>query len=240
MSAPNLQATVGQLVVERPARSRVFQKLGIDFCCGGKLTLEQAARKRNLDPQTVLEVLLATEDAANGTAVADPSRLSLSQLCDDIERTHHDYLKTELPRLHMMLQKVARAHGDRYPYMREVLAVYEPFMAELNHHMTKEEQVLFPMIRRLEAGERSATHCGGTVGNPIGVMEHEHDDAGAALAKMNELSRGYAPPLDACNTFRAALDGLAELERDMHQHVHKENNLLFPRALEREKQLQTA
>jgi regulator of cell morphogenesis and NO signaling len=237
MSSPTLHSTVGQLVVERPARSRVFQHLGIDFCCGGKMSLEQAARRKNLDPQTVLAMLLATEQTAGAADSADPAELGLSELCDDIEERHHAYLKAELPRLQEMLRKVARVHGDRYPWMRQVVEVFEPFSAEMLQHMAKEEEVLFPLIRRLEAGE-SAASGPGKVRSSIQVMEHEHDSAGAALARMRELTGDYEPPMDACNTFRASLDGLAELERDTHQHVHKENNVLFPRALEREVALQ--
>src|SRR5688500_8543677 len=133
-SMPSLaiDVTVGQLVAERPSRSRVFQKLGIDFCCGGKLTVEEAARRRNLDPQTVLAVLLAAEEATPAASSdPDPAQLDLAALCDHIEQTHHAYLKTELPRLHGMLMKVDRAHGDRCPWMREALAVYTPFAEEL-------------------------------------------------------------------------------------------------------------
>jgi regulator of cell morphogenesis and NO signaling len=232
MSAPRLDTLVSQLVIDRPSRSRVFQRLGIDFCCGGKVPLQQAARDRGLDPQAVLEMLETSEQA--GEESFDASRLSASQLCDHIEQTHHAFLKSELPRLHVMLQKVVRAHGQRYPYMREVLDVFEPFMAELSRHTAKEEMVLFPLIRQLEEGKPLGRCCGGTVANPISMMEREHSDAGEALARLRQLTGDYAPPADACTTFRAALDGLAELERDMHLHVHKENNILFPRALELE------
>lgn len=241
MSAPSLASTVGQLVVDRPARSRVFQHLGIDFCCGGKLTLEQAARRRNLEPNTVLAVLLAAEAAGPGEAAGpDPADLSLADLCDHIEQAHHAYLKTELPRLSAMIAKVARVHGARHPWMQQVHETFEPFAAEMVEHMAKEEEVLFPMVRAMEAGRTGAAQgaaggCGGTVGNPIGAMVHEHDAAGVALARMRELTSDFAPPPDACNTFRATLDGLAELERDMHLHVHKENNILFPRALDLER-----
>lgn len=236
MTAIDTRITVGQLVAERPARSRVFQQLGIDFCCGGKKPLEEACRAKGLDPHTVLQTLLAGEDQTPGeVALVDAARMSLTELCAHIESTHHAYLRIELPRLHQMLTRVAAVHGGRYPWMRQVLDVFAPFAEELASHMVKEEQVLFPMIRALEAGERGvAGHCGDTIANPVRMMEHEHDDAGEALRLMHELTDGYTPPADACNTFRAALDGLRELEQDMHQHVHKENNILFPRALELE------
>ncbi|MCC6681461.1 MAG: iron-sulfur cluster repair di-iron protein [Phycisphaeraceae bacterium] len=231
MTTIDIHTTIGELVAERPSRSRVFQHLGIDFCCGGKKPLADACRDKGLDAQTVLQMLLAGEQAA-GSQDVDAAKLSLTALCDHIEQTHHAYLKQELPRLEPMIAKVAAVHGDRYPWMRDVAAVFGPFMQELSSHMMKEEQVLFPMIRAMEAGEtQAACHCGGTIANPVRMMEFEHDDAGEALRRMRELTDGYTPPVDACNTFRATLDALHELEQDMHQHVHKENNVLFPRAL---------
>lgn len=236
--SPTLDMTVGQLVASRPSRSRVFQNLGIDFCCGGKVSLEEASRKKNLDPKTVLTMLLASESEPDVSG-PDPAAIGLAELCDHIEQKHHAYLKSELPRLEAMLVRVARAHGERFPWMVQVLETFGPFSAEMFQHMAKEERVLFPLIRALEAGTaQAASHCGGTVNNPIRMMEHDHDDAGAALARMRQLTSGYTPPPQACNTFRAALDALAELEQDMHQHVHKENNILFPAALKREASLQ--
>ncbi|MCC6682636.1 MAG: iron-sulfur cluster repair di-iron protein [Phycisphaeraceae bacterium] len=236
----DVATTVGQLVTERPARSRVFQELGIDFCCGGKKPLQEACHAKGLDPQAVLQMLLAAEQADDSQGL-DAARLSLGELCDHIEQTHHAYLKQELPRLQAMIAKVAAVHGERCPWMRDVHEVFEPFMRELTSHMMKEEQVLFPMIRAMELGKTNAAcHCGGTIANPIRMMEHEHDDAGDALRRLRELTDGYSPPADACNTFRAALDGLRELEADMHQHVHKENNVLFPRAMDHESQQMAA
>lgn len=242
MTTLDTSITVGQLVADRPSRSRVFQQLGIDFCCGGKKPLEEACRAKGLDPNTVLQTLLAGEsDVPGPDNSVDAAKMSLAELCDHIESTHHDYLRRELPRLHQMIHKVAAVHGERYPWMIEVLEEFVPFTRELTSHMMKEEQVLFPMIRRMEAdGTRAADHCGGTIANPVRMMEHEHDDAGDALRRMNELTNGYSPPADACNTFRASLDGLREVELDMHQHVHKENSILFPRALELEQRLCSA
>ncbi len=220
--------TLGQLVADRPARSRVFDKLGIDFCCGGKKSLDEACRDKGLDPQSVLQVLLASEDVAagpTGGGLVDAARMSLTELCDHVEQTHHAYLKDELPRLHAMARKVASVHGERCPWMRDVLEIFEPFMEEMIHHMEKEEGLLFPLIRELEAGADA------DVAGPIRAMEQEHDEAGDALARMRALTDDFTPPLGACNTFRATLDALAELESDMHQHVHKENNVLFPRAI---------
>lgn len=228
MERIDTHSTVGQLVADRPARSRVFQELGIDFCCGGRKTLDQACRSRGLDPQRVLRELLACEDETSRQAV-NPVAMTLGELADHIEQTHHAYLRVELPRLVAMVRKVAAVHGDKHPWMLEIDGVFAGLAAELNSHMLKEEQMVFPLIRAIERREPGGDLA---VDAPIQVMEHEHDDAGNALARMRQLSDGYTPPADACNTFRAMLDGLRELEADMHQHVHKENNILFPRAIE--------
>lgn len=233
---PTIDTTVGELVTQRPGRSRVFEQLGIDFCCGGKKSLADACAAKGLDADTVLTTLLAAE-ANTSSDETDWSRASLTALADHIEQTHHAYLRRELPRLGTMIRKVAAVHGDRYPWMLEIDGVYVSFAAEMEAHMLKEEQMLFPLIRRLERDDSEATagirRAG--ISDPIQVMEHEHDDAGRALMRMRELSNGFTPPPDACNTFRAALDGLAELEQDTHRHVHKENSILFPRALELER-----
>jgi regulator of cell morphogenesis and NO signaling len=230
MTTIKLDTTVGQLVAERPARSRVFEKLGIDYCCGGKMPLAQACADQGLDPGTVVQVLAAAEVTDNTTAPADAAAMSLTELADHIQATHHAYLRQELPRLSAMSRKVASVHGEHYAWTIQVAQIVDDFVAELNAHMMKEEQILFPLIRQLDsAAGPTQFHCG-SVANPIRVMEMEHDSAGNALARMRALSGGYTPPADACNTFRALLAGLAELEADLHQHIHKENNILFPRA----------
>lgn len=230
-TAPTIQTTVGDLVTRRPSWSRVFEKLGIDYCCGGKKPLEEVCRSKGLDPNTILTTLLATEGNAGDEGRQDWATASLTELADHIEQTHHAYLKRELPRLGAMVRKVAAVHGENHPWMLELDGVYIRFAAEMEAHMMKEEQMLFPMIRSVERGESAATEpCGHGIDAPIRVMEHEHDAAGDDLLRMRELSDGFRPPAHACNTFRAMLDGLAELEDDTHRHVHKENSILFPRA----------
>jgi regulator of cell morphogenesis and NO signaling len=215
--------TVGELVAERPARSRVFEELGIDYCCGGKLSLAEACARKGLDPGEVSRRLASAESVE---PEADWRAAPLVALCDHIVSTHHAFLRRELPRLRGLLTKLARVHGDRHPELRDVLAVFGPFADELTAHMTKEEQVLFPLSARLETGAVPRTPF---VLQPIAVMEAEHDAAGRALAEMRRLTGGYAVPADGCGTYRAALSGLAGLEEDMHKHVHKENSILFPR-----------
>jgi regulator of cell morphogenesis and NO signaling len=228
MSDIAFETTIGQLVTERPGRSRVFESLGIDYCCGGKKPFGQACREQGLDPHTVARLLdLSAQPTDDGR---DWSRAVLTELTDHIELNHHGYLKRELPRLAALVQKVAAVHGSAHPKLLDVRETFTRFAAELEAHMCKEEQVLFPAIRRIDAGADPRADRANLT-DPIGAMEHEHDDAGRDLARLRELTDSYAPPPGACNTYRAMLAGLEELEHDMHRHVHKENSILFPRAL---------
>jgi len=230
MSASTDTATIGELVAERPARSRLFEKLGFDYCCGGKKTLEQACRARGLDPATVA-ALLNESNADPNTGAVDVSAMSLTQLADHIEQTHHAYLKDELPRLHRLIQKIAAKHGPDNPELTQLPRVYAAFRSELELHMAKEERVLFPLIRQIEdRASGGSLHCGG-IENPIRVMEIEHQHAGDALSHMRRITDDFNTPQSACNTYRAVMHSLIELEADLHQHVHKENNILFPRAV---------
>jgi regulator of cell morphogenesis and NO signaling len=230
MTTLNKEMSVGQLVAERPARSRVFENHAIDYCCAGKRTLDDACRAKGVDPAVVLAELEAA-DADGPDDAINPSDMTMTDLADHIEQTHHVFLREELPRLTGLTQKVATAHGDRYPWLEDVENTYADLVAELEPHMQKEEQILFPMIRELE---RQGGRRGGSVGSPIAVMEHEHDNAGNALRRLRELTSDFTPPPDACNSFRAMLDGLAALEANTHEHIHKENNVLFVRAAEAE------
>ena len=158
-------------------------------------------------------------------------------MCDHIEATHHALLRQELPRLKGLIDKVAAAHGDSHPELGELRQVFAALQAELEPHMFKEEQILFPAIRQLEQAAQQPNFPFGTVANPIRMMEHEHDTAGSALAKIRELTHHFQPPDDACNTYRVMLEALHALEQDMHQHIHKENNILFPRSQQLEASL---
>jgi regulator of cell morphogenesis and NO signaling len=227
--------TVGSVVARDPDLSRVFESFGIDYCCGGKKSLAEACSEKGLDPSEVLQQLSDTQATrkGNGNGVS-PATMSLTELADHIEQTHHAYLRTELPRLDFMTKKVSAVHGDKEPRLRELRDTFVSLAEELSSHMFKEEQILFPMIRQLEASETApAFHCG-SLANPVTQMEAEHDIAGSALERQRELTDDYQPPDWACNTFRAMVDALARLEDDLHQHIHKENNVLFPRALKLE------
>lgn len=227
-----LQTTVGEMVALRPALSRLFEKLGIDFCCGGKKPLAELAAARGLDPAAVLAQIEAELAAPALHVGLDPATLSLTELADHIERTHHDYVKTELPRLLEMVERVARKHGWRDVRLAEVAATVRELTDEMFSHMAKEERILFPFVRQLDGGAEDDFHCG-SIANPIHQMEQEHESAGRAVARLRELTDGFQPDKNACNTHRALLAGLEEFETDLHLHVHKENNVLFPRALAR-------
>ena len=232
-----IETTVGQLVVERPGRARVFERLGIDYCCGGKKPLRQAIAEKKLAADNVLAELSRESDEPIGNVLgADRNwqTASLTDLCDHIEQTHHAYLRDELPRLEFLTHKVASRHGEHTPALAEIYRVFLQFKEELTSHMMKEEQVLFPMCRQLDKLQRPATAHFASINTPIAVMIREHDDAGEALAKFRALTNDYTPPLDVCNTYRAMFHSLEQLEQDMHQHVHKENNVLFPRAAQLE------
>ena len=238
MGQIDMRTSVGQLVVEQPGRSRLFERLGIDYCCAGKLPLDRACSRAGFDVAEVL-AQLATHDEA-GDDEPNLANLSMCELADHIEETHHIYLRRELPRLSQMIDKVVEAHASTYLWLIDVQEVFVELVAELEMHMMKEERILFPMIRELEGAQSLPSfHCG-SIGNPIAAMEHEHDNAGDALAKLRQLSGDFTPPENACNTFRVLLAGLAELEIDLHKHIHKENNILFVHASQIESRLQAS
>ncbi len=239
MKTIDTQQTVGEIVTQAPGLSHVFETLGIDYCCGGRKTLKEACQQRGLDPREVLSRLQQGNCTSAASApLVDVSTLSLTELADHIEKTHHAYLHEELPRLAAMTLKVTAIHGEKDPRLQQVQETFRAMVLGLWSHMFKEEERLFPMIRQLEAGNRAASPHYGTIADPIRQMESEHDDAGSALERLRELTDGFLPPEWACKTYRALLAGLAFLERDMHHHVHKENYVLFPRALEMETQVQ--
>jgi regulator of cell morphogenesis and NO signaling len=239
MIAPSIETPVGQLVAERLSRARVFERLGIDYCCGGKTPLGLVCTRKGLDPYSVLREL-AINDAATAEDETDWSRASLTALADHIETAHHGFLRAELPRLGYLVKKVASVHGEPHPELQELRGLFDSFRSDLEAHMLKEERVLFPLCRMLENASALPATPFGSINNPIRVMVQDHEDAGEALARMRELTDNFTPPEDACISYRTMLDGLAELERDMHFHVHKENNILFPRASAAEADLAAA
>lgn len=237
MSNPSISPSshVGQIVASQPLLARVFERVGIDYCCGGKRTLAEACTAKGLDPATVAVLLEAAIQMSGPKPAVDAATMSLTELADHIEATHHAYLKEELPQLMEKADRVAYKHGWRDPRLPAVAATIHALAGEMFSHMAKEEQILFPLVRELER-DGTISHPCGSVANPIRQMELEHDSAGSALARLRELTDGFTPDGEACNTHRAMLAALAQLESDLHTHVHKENNVLFPRAIALEAQ----
>jgi len=211
--------TVADLVLEQPSRARVFENLGLDYCCGGKTPLADACSAHGL---AVSEAVAALEAAADlPTSERDWTTAPLTELCDHIVSEHHDRLRQELPRLDALLEKVVRAHGEERPSVVELRETFTALRSDLEEHLAAEETQLFPLVRT--GGPYDAEQ--------VRELEHDHEWAGTALARMRDLTDGYDAEHALCNTHRATLDGLHELERDLHQHIHEENNVLFPREL---------
>jgi len=234
------EKTVRELALENPAATRVFEKLGIDYCCGGNKSLEEACHTVNLPMDEVLDSLKMAEQSARAVQKDrnSPTEL-LADLIAHIKNTHHKYTREEMARLGPLFDKVCSVHGNNHPELLQVRASFQGLTQELTMHMMKEEMVLFPYIVRMEESviqkEPVVPPPFGTVQNPVSMMEHEHDSAGNALRAMREASCGYAAPGDACISFQTLYKALADFEADLHQHIHLENNILFPRAIAMEK-----
>ncbi|AGB39903.1 iron-sulfur cluster repair di-iron protein [Natronococcus occultus] len=220
------EASLGRLVGDYPEFAAVFESLGIDYCCGGDTSLRRACDENGLEVEAVLE-RLATTDSTDDVA---PAEASITELIDDVVETHHDYLRAELPSLERIVRKVARVHGDTHPELESIEATFLELQEEVTHHIADEEENVFPEIRNLEDGAPLTATEEARIREAIDHLESEHDAAAARLEEIRTLSDEYAVPSDACTSYRNALDRLQLLEEDMHRHVHKENNVLFPKA----------
>jgi len=237
MSVTTTEKTVRELALENPAATRVFEKLGIDFCCGGNQSLEQACRAANVSIDQVLQSLEAAASQPAGKD-RDWQKEPLSELIAHINATHHKFVRQETARLAPLFDKVCGVHGNNHPELREMRDTFSDLAAELTMHLMKEENVLFPYIVRMEESviqkEQVVPPPFGRVRNPVAMMMHEHDSAGDALRSLRQASGGYTLPPDACVSYQTLYKALAEFEADLHQHIHLENNILFPRAIEME------
>jgi len=226
--------TVREIALENPASIRVFEAFGIDYCCGGRKPLAEACEAKNIPMESVIAAL--ENGAASETPVAEDWNIkSLGSLTAHIVNRHHAYVRRELPRLAELAGKVVNRHGDTKPELPQIQTKVAQISEELIEHLAKEEVVLFPYVTKLERAKEEGTAkphgCFGTVANPIAMMTQEHDAAGTLMAEIRQLSGDYNPPVGACPTFHAFYNGLREFEQDLHQHIHLENNILFPRAL---------
>jgi len=214
-------------------------RAGIDYCCGGRKPLAEACVASGVEVDAVIAALEAA--ATTLAPVADDwQQRPMEELVAHIVATHHAYVKRELPRLAMLAQKVVNRHGAKRAELPAIQTALSTLDAELTQHLAKEEGVLFPYIVRMERacteGSALPDACFDTVASPIAMMTQEHDAAGVLLAEMRRLSQNFTTPEDACPTYHAFYDGLREFEKDLHQHIHLENNILFPRAIEMESQ----
>lgn len=225
--------TLGEIVTQRPELARELEKRSLDYCCGGKRSLAEACSAEGLDATSVAEELSSLETAGP----ADWGEMGLAELADHIENVHHSYVLEELPRLSALASKVNSVHGDRHAELADVERIWSRLRSDLETHLGKEEEILFPMIHQLvEASGPLDFHCG-SLQNPIRVMLMEHDDAGEMLAELRRLTGDFTPPGDACESYKALYAGLEEFEKDLHMHIHKESNLLFPGVIELEESM---
>lgn len=218
--------SLGALVAEEPARAELFERLRLDYCCGGSQTLAQACERGGLDPETVCRLLEALEGSRLDRwhlEQNDWRRVSIAELCDHIVTAHHDTLRAELPRIEGLLATVVRVHGSGHPELHDLQRLFATIRHELEPHLQTEERVLFPACRAAEAEGTPVDE------RALAAHEQEHGATGDALAALRELANDYDTAGGLCRTHRTLLEALARLELDLHQHIHEENNVLFPR-----------
>jgi regulator of cell morphogenesis and NO signaling len=236
-----ISLSLAQIVNNNHHAASVFEKYHLDFCCKGKRSLEQACAEHQLSISKVTKDLenIFTKDINSSI---DFDKMNLTQLADYIVQTHHAYVKNEMPQIHAYLQKVSSKHGERHPELYKIFQIFNAVKEEMEAHMKKEELILFPRIKELQKladNENANLQLNITyLQSPITVMEREHDHAGSLLNDIRILSNGYTPPQDACTTYRLSFAALNAFELDLHQHVHLENNVLFPKAINMFRDLQ--
>lgn len=229
--------SVGEIVKLDFRAADVFSSYGIDFCCGGKISVSEACANAKTDESIVIQALESLQNKV-GSAVHDFDSWNIGFLADYIQNTHHEYVKKAIPQILPLAQKVADVHGEHHSEVIRINELFQDLAEELLAHLQKEEMILFPYIKKLvadeSAGKCTDPGCFGSIGSPIAVMEAEHENAGLILKEMYRISDGYSAPEDACNTFRVLYGKLKEFEDDLHRHIHLENNILFPKAIEKE------
>lgn len=234
--------TVGEIVAKNVAFAEIFEKYGIDFCCGGDVSFAEICEKNNLDAEKIIAELQNLPEKQS--ADHDFENFDLGDLADYIVDVHHTFVRENIPRMDEYLGKICRVHGENHPELFEVLENYKAVREELLAHMPKEENVLFPYIHRLVDAEKNniapAKPPFGTVKNPIRMMEMEHDNAGDATKNIRNLTNNFTLPADACNSYRITFELLENFEKDLHVHIHLENNILFPKTIALEEKLWNA
>lgn len=234
--------TIKDIVTKNFQTAAVFEKYSLDFCCRGGKTIGEACTEKGIAAHTVIDDLVKIEGIRQ-TVNDAYSSLPLNELIEHIVTTHHAYVRQMIPVIYTHTQKVKKVHGAHHPEVVEIADHFETVAVDLQQHMLKEEQMLFPYILSLfqaqTTGTRNVPSPFGSVNNPIRMMEREHQAAGDEMYEIRSLSTGYVPPQDACTTFKVSYQELQEFEKDLHQHVHLENNILFPKAVQLEQALQS-
>lgn len=234
--------TVGEIAAKDIRKAEVFKKYGIDFCCGGKKSVKRACEEKGLDAEIVeAELRNPTETASNRN---DYNRWDIDFLADYIYNQHHLYYYNELPALKGLITKVTERHGQHHPELKNIYCLFEQLVQELDTHFMREEKIVFPFIKSLAQAKRTnyfeALNNPFSLDDPIRIMEADHEAAGEILAGMQKISDNYTAPEDACNSYQFLYYKLRELDEDLHQHIHLENNILFPKALKLEKELRVS
>ncbi|GIU36593.1 iron-sulfur cluster repair di-iron protein [Shewanella schlegeliana] len=223
-----LASRVGELVANDFRTAHLFSQHGIDFCCGGGISLERAIKRFDADETSVIDALMALE--TQGEKLQGLEQLPLPDLLNYIESTHHTFVREKAPLLVEYSQKMVRAHGENHAEIKPLAGWIHALVEDLMPHLMKEERILFPAILGLH-NQVEMQNCFGHIGNPINAMQYEHDDALQIFEKISELTNGFVPPAHACTTWRVCYATLAEFEADLKQHIYLENNILFPKAL---------
>ncbi len=231
-----VEKTLAEIVTDNIRSAVVFEEFGLDFCCNGNRSLKSACEDKNVDVQKIVNELSNLSVNENGTQNVNDWQLDF--LVDYIVNNHHQYVRRMIPVISLHTDKVASVHGNNHSETLQIADLFLAVREELEGHMMKEERILFPQIKQMVLTQKENGQFFpppfGTIQNPIRMMELEHTSAGDALSKIKELSSGYTPPEDACNTFKALYSELKEFEEDLHKHIHLENNILFPKAIELE------
>lgn len=229
---------IGSIVANDFRTAAIFKKYGIDFCCKGGRTIEEATEKKGLDKNKIYQDIESLPQSNGGEI--DFTSWPLDLLSDYVEKTHHRYIREKSPILQQFLDKLCKVHGGRHPELFEIKELFEESVKGLGEHLVKEEQILFPFIRKMVESKTNNTDFEqphfGTVENPVNMMMHEHTAEGERFEKISALSDAYTPPADACNTYRVAYQMLEDFENDLHRHIHLENNILFPKSIEMERE----
>ncbi|MCB9203089.1 MAG: iron-sulfur cluster repair di-iron protein [Flavobacteriales bacterium] len=237
------KSIVGEIVADNYKTASIFKSNNIDFCCKGNRSIAEVCEKQEINTKELIDSLIESANTTDSGS-SDFNSWSLDLLIDYIEKKHHAYVEQKIQEIIPFLTKVTTVHGGRHPELHEINKLFTEASQELTQHMKKEELILFPFIKQLENAKKNNQTAEnphfGTVENPIEMMKYEHDTEGERFRKIAQLTDNYTPPQDACTTYKVTFLMLQEFEEDLHHHIHLENNILFPKAIELEKKVVNA